>query len=122
MAETAWLSCGDTSMLSSTLRKYKFTSEHFQLNSYTQIRVYLVVQFTSKSMIACITEYCENNEVGIDGYTPMLELLAKVDQLIYIVNTTGMRNGKEKGCTPIDSPEHGHISELLGIVKFFEDW
>ena len=51
-----------------------------------------------------------------------IELLAKVDQLIDIVNTNRMRNGKEKGCTLIDSPEHGHISERLGIVKFFEDW
>ena len=68
MAEQAYLSSGDTDVLSSALYKYIFALEHFQLNAYTQMRVYLAIQFTYQSMIACIREYCQNSDAHVEDY------------------------------------------------------
>ena len=54
------------------------------------------MQFTSHSTIACNHKYCENSDVSVEDYTAMLKVLEKVDHLIDIVNTTGIKMGKKR--------------------------
>jgi hypothetical protein len=41
------------------LRKYHFAADHFELDSYKKMRVFLAVQVLSQTTINMITEYCQ---------------------------------------------------------------
>lgn len=121
IAYEIWKASGDYSLSQSSLRKYKFTHDHFLLDAYLKMRVFLAVQFTSGTMVKMITDHCNDasNFAKVEDYQPMIELLKAVDRLIDIMN--GKRS-KARNAELIDHPRHAYIEELFGILRLFEEW
>ena len=46
------------------IRVYKFSTEHFELNSYNKTRVFLAMHICSQTVIRMIRDYCELHEDG----------------------------------------------------------
>ena len=103
----------------SKLRRYKFTHDHFDLNAFTKMRVFLAVQFASQTMMRMIKDYCIGRPGELPKFEPMLELLNAVDRLVDIMNGINESKGKLRNVEPIDSPTHRHVRELLDILKLF---
>jgi hypothetical protein len=128
MLYVIWKEIGDGDVSGTNhLRNYKFGNEHFKLNSYNKMRVFLAVQIPSQTMIRMINDYCKPKaEGGCDGnlkqYGPMLEIFDKVDRLVDIINATRVKNGKDLKVEFINSPQHRHILELFSVLQLFEEW
>jgi hypothetical protein len=123
----AWQSVGNCNVASLkqgiTLQKWRFTKEHFVLNAYNKMRVYLAVQITSQSMIEMIKEFCQPPNKGvISEYEPMIELLNAMDRLIDIMNGKPFNRGKNLNVWAIDSPNDPLIVELFNILRLIEEW
>ena len=119
-----WLATGDMSVVGgAAVRKYKFTHDHFKLNSYLKMRVFLALQIMSQSCIEMIREHCnvEENVADIKDFEPMIELFDKVDRLVDIMNGNGFK-GKVRNVELIDKPAHKHVHELFDILRVFEEW
>ena len=127
MMENAWVAMGDSDLASASLRKYKFTWDHFLLNSYNKMRVFLAMQALSQTMADMLTDYCKPEAEGGKGgdikeFEPMLEIISAVNRLVDIMNGIRFKNGKDKEVYLIDTPFHPHIFELFDILRLFEDW
>ncbi|KAL7524454.1 hypothetical protein ACHAXR_000576, partial [Thalassiosira sp. AJA248-18] len=92
------------------VRRYKFGKEHFVLNSYNKMRVFLAVQIPSQTMIKMIRDFCNEQEDE------------DIDELVDIINATRVKNGKNLNVGFIDKPDHRHIYELFSILQLFEEW
>ena len=122
MCDDVWKQTTDASMQKGNLRKYKFGKEHFQLNSYNKMQVFLAMQIFSQTMIRMLTVHCDSTDANIGDYDPMMEIFNAVDWLIDIMNATSFKNGKHTQVRHINSPVHPNIFELFAILRLFEEW
>ena len=125
--ENVWVAMGDSDLTTASLRKYKFTWDHYRLNAYNKMRVFLALQVLSQTMIDMIKDYCKPVDEGGKGgdiadFEPMIEIITAVNRLVDIMNGVRYKNGKDKQVFLIDSPHHPHIFELFEILRLFEDW
>ena len=110
------------------LRKTKLGYDHFELDSYKKMRVFLAVQVMSQSTIAMIKDYCDNeiNETDVREYKGMLELFDKIDRLVDICNGYGAeqisKDYKDRDVDKINHPQHRHIMELFDVLRLVEEW
>ena len=111
-----------------TLRKYHFYNDHFELDSYKKMRMFLAAQITSQSCIEMIQEYCarESNDALLAHYDGMITLFHHVDRLIDIFNAYGgtqeTKSFKFRNVENINHPKHRHITELFDALRVFEEW
>ena len=119
-----WKASGDADVKGGAgLRLYKFTHDHFNLNAFSKMRVFLAVQFTSQTAIKMIKDHCEHDPVDtIKEFEPMIELLNLVDRLIDIMNGIDFSKGKKRNVSFIDKPRHRHVAELFDILRVFAEW
>ena len=120
-----WLASGDQRMnVTASLRRYIFTHDHFNLNAYLKMRVFLAVQIPSATCIRMIKDHCEDtsNDAVIADYQPMIDLFTKVDRLVDIWNGTNHKKGKVRNVELINKPKHRHITELFDVLRLFEEW
>ena len=120
-----WLASGDANVTGgASLRKYKFTHDHFKLDAYLKMRVFLSMQFCSQTMIRMIKDYCNNpnNFTSVSEFQPMIDLFEAVDRLVDIMNGTGFKNGRNRNVELLNHPHHRHIIELFGILRVFASW
>jgi len=123
MLEKCWVASGESSLDGGvSLRKYVKSWQHFIKCSYSRLRVSLSVQITSQDSVKCIKDNCDKDLGGLELYSPLIELLEKMDRLIDIINCTRMNRGSFKGCEPINEPFHKHVIELLNILKYLYEW
>lgn len=120
MLEEIWSKLGDGDISSRCdVRRYKVGKEHFKLNSYNKMRVFLAVQIPSQTTIKMVNDYCELPDGGKkEDYAGMLELFEKVDRLVDIINVTK----RERRVEYISCPRHKHVYELFSILQLFEEW
>lgn len=119
MIYDVWRASGDSDVFAgSFVRKYNKTHDHFNLNAYLKMRVFLAVQIPSQNTITMLKAESGNDE----QYAPMIELFEAVDRLVDIMNGTGYKNGKNKNVGLINTPTHHHMIELFGILQTFEGW
>ena len=77
------------------LRMYTFTHDHFNLNAFLKMRIFLAVQITSQTTIRMIKDHCENDPIDkIADFEPIIELFDRVDRLIDIMNGCDFSKGK----------------------------
>ena len=118
-----WTASGDRAVTHrASLRKYRFTLDHFNLNSYLKMRVFLALQIMSQTCIRMIREVCEEEEdYDIDDFGPMIALFDKVDRLVDIMNA---RTNDSTGKTVeyINRPRHRHVMEMFDVLRLFEEW
>ena len=102
------------------VRVYKFGNEHFNLNSYNKMRVFLAVQIPSQTMIRLIKDCCEAHpdDYDLEAYEPVIEIFDKVDRLVDIINATR----RDLKVEYIDGPQHKHIFELFSVLQLFQLW
>ena len=123
-----WIKSGDSNLGTASLRKYKFTWDHFILNSYNKMRVFLALQALLQTMINMITDYCKPVLEGGMGigvakeFTSIILIITAINRLVDIMNGVRFKNGKDKEVYLIDSPQHPHVFELFDILRLFEDW
>ena len=123
-----WTQIGDGNVSGiNNVRNYKFGEEHFNLNSYNKMRVFLAVQIPSQTMIRMVNDACKSQEDGgcgmdIKEYEPMLEIFDRVDRLVDIINATRVKNGKDLKVEHINHPRHRHIYELFSVLQLFKEW
>ena len=86
------------------MRMYKFGEEHFQLNSYNKMRVFLAMHILSQTMIRMIRDYCDLDENDIKDWDPFIEVIDKIDRLVDICNTR-----KDRGVECLNCPQHPHV-------------
>ena len=128
MLKDIWIASGDSDATTASLRKYKFTWDHFLLNSYNKMRVFLALQALSQTMINMVKDYCLPIEQGgmgagdIDDYESFITIISAVNRLVDIMNGVRFKNGQDKQVFLIDCPEHPHVFELFDILRLFEDW
>eukprot|EP00956_Cyclotella_meneghiniana_P040663 scaffold201889_cov63-Cyclotella_meneghiniana.AAC.1 len=114
-----WEAIGDGDVSTScNVRLFKFTLEHFILNSYNKMRVYLAVQIPSLTMIEMIEYACSLPELGLnsDDYSAVIEVFRHVNRLVDIMNGKNKNDGKILNVEKINSPTHPHNTELLNIL------
>ena len=125
MIKSVWL---DYETPGAQLRRTKLGYDHFELDSYKKMRVFLAVQVMSQSAIHMIKEHCGNtkNDFDHEDYTGMLELFDKVDRLVDICNAYGdeqySKNYKRRDVEKINHPKHRHIIELFDVLRLVEEW
>jgi hypothetical protein len=77
------------------------------------MRVYLLVQITSKSTVRMIEEYATDQV----QYGPLKKILLLLDKVVDIMN------GKDvKKMYKSDSPMHEYLDVLLETIKVFTKW
>ena len=97
---------------------YKFRTEHFELNSYNKMRVFLAMHICSQTMIRMIRDYFELHEDGdTEEWDTVIEVLEKIDRTVDIINCR-----LDRGVDYIDCPQHKHIYELFSVLQLFEEW
>jgi hypothetical protein len=112
----------------SGLRKTHFGYDHFELDAYKKMRVFLAVQVMSQSAINMIKECCadEDNDEDIDNFKGMIELFTKINRLVDICNGYGAeqrtKSDNRRDVEKIDHPKHRHILELFDILRVVEEW
>ena len=139
-----WLVSGDATA-SGDMRQYHFTHDHYMLNAYLKMRVFLAIQIPSQTTIRMLRVHCEKerpeslayatlNVSDLDGpsesavsrdiedYKPMIKLFEKVDRLVDIVNGQDYKKGKKRDIQLLNHPKHRHIKELFDVLRTFEDW
>ena len=63
MLYNIWLASGDADCrFASSLRKYIFTHDHFNLNVYLKMRVFLAIQIPSQTCIKMIRDHCDSDK------------------------------------------------------------
>ena len=107
--EKMWKEMGDSKVHGrADVRRYKFGQEHFTINSYNKMRVFLAVQIPSQTMIKMIKDYCKcKDDANIKDYEPMIELFEKVDRLVNVINATKVTANSARSATwflPLYSP------------------
>ncbi|KAL7455841.1 hypothetical protein ACHAWC_008195 [Mediolabrus comicus] len=125
-----WLASGDGDVATGAgIRRYNKTHDHFRLDSYLKMRVFLAVQIPSQNTIQMIRDYCNpehhdaGDEVEEEGeFENTIKIFDSVDRLVDIMNGTGYKNSKDKKVELMDKPNHRHIKELFDILRVFEDW
>ena len=123
-----WIASGDGDVSGGCfVKKYKFGVEHFRLNSYNKMRVFLAVQIMSLTMIEMIRDVCKPIEEGgrgydIGQYSSVIEIFTAVNRLVDIMNGKAMNGNKFLDVELIDQPTHRHTEELLKILKLFTEW
>lgn len=122
MYQKMWEMLGDHNIATASLRKYKFTWDHWLLNSYNKMRVFLAMHVLSQSMIAMIKDACEAGHGDIEDHESFIQIVSAVDRLVDIMNAQRFKNGKDKQVFQIDSPFHPHVFELFDILRVFEEW
>ena len=106
--EEIWSKLGDGDISSRCdVRRYKVGKEHFKLNSYNKMRVFLAVQIPSQTTIKMANDDGGKKE----DYAGMLELFEKVDWLVDIINVTK----RERRVEYINCPRHKYLYELFSI-------
>ena len=76
------------------------------------MKVHLATQVYSQTQIRLVEAWSDG-----DRDLKVIPLLNHMDRFIDIMN--GTRN---KNCHHINSPDHHHLDELLGILDFFRMW
>jgi hypothetical protein len=109
------------------LRTTHLGVDHFQLDSYKKMRVFLAVQVMSQSTIRMIKNYCaKNSDADINEYQGMIEIFEKVDRLVDICNARGAAEitkvGTARNTYKINSPRHEHLKDLFDVLRLFEEW
>ena len=109
------------------MKKYFLTNDHFELDSYKKMRVFLAAQITSDATIDMIKDYCDlDNDAILEHYDGMIELFKQVNRLIDIMNAYDAeqttKTYRKRNAHKINSPRHEHCFELLGILRVFEEW
>ncbi|EJK64027.1 hypothetical protein THAOC_15281 [Thalassiosira oceanica] len=125
MLYNIWLASGDADCrFASSLRKYIFTHDHFNLNAYLKMRVFLAIQIPSQTCIKMIKDHCDSdkNEDKLEDYEPMIKLFDKVDRLVDIWNGSNYKKSKVRDVELINKPKHRHIQELFDVLRVFEEW
>jgi hypothetical protein len=121
MLEQVWQNEGGPD--GSVLCTNKFGCEHFEKDSYSQMRVYLAVQVVSMSMCHLIQKQAESSKLNAEFYAPLLEIIEKIDHFVDIFNdTVENKQGVEKHCKNLNSPKHMYIDELLATLALFNEW
>ena len=113
-----WQKMGDCEIgVHTDIRVYKFSTEHFKLNSYNKIRVFLTVHICSQTMIRMIWNYCELYEDGdTEEWDTVIKVLEKIDRTVDIINCRW-----DRGVDYIDCLQHKHIYELFAVHQLFEE-
>ena len=123
MIHEMWKSTDDYSITSSAhVRLYKFTRDHFVLNAYLKMRVFLALQIPSQTTIKMIKDHCDTFGINVAKYQPMIDLFNNVDRLVDIMNGKAFQGSKDKDVQLIDCPKHSHITELFDVLRLFEEW
>jgi hypothetical protein len=109
------------------LRTTHLGVDHFQLDSYKKMRVFLAVQVMSQSTIRMIKKHCaKNSDADINEYQGMIEIFEKVDRLVDICNSRGaaeiIKVGTARNTYKINSPRHKHLADLFDVLRLFEEW
>ena len=97
------------------MRANILTWDHFELDSFKKMRVFLAVQVMSQSVIITVTEYCnrDDNESRLEDYKPMLEILNAMDRLVGIMNCYHenqiTKSYGTRDVQKINHPKHRHI-------------
>jgi hypothetical protein len=120
-----WEAIGDADVSDSCkVRLFKFTMEHFTLNSFNKMRVFLAVQIPSLTMIEMIEYACDapESEYCIGDYSSVIDIFRRVNRLVDIMNGKNSHGGKILDVEQINSPTHRHLEELLSILRLFEEW
>ena len=124
-----WLASGDASLAAgAATRKYKFSHDHYVLNAYLKMRVFLAIQIPSQNTIKMIRDHCrdvanlDGPSADINDYEPMIQIFESVDRLVDIVNGSGFKKGKDRDVELLNHPKHRHIKELFGTLHLFEKW
>ena len=118
--DNVWQQSGDADTVSASVRKYNKTHDHFNLNAYLKMRVFLAAQVQSQNTITMLKQECDNEE--LKNFAPMIQIFEAVDRLVDIMNGVGYKNCKDKNVELIDCPYHYHMTELFDILKTFEQW
>ncbi|KAL9190117.1 hypothetical protein ACHAXT_007328 [Thalassiosira profunda] len=58
MIRDIWLASGDADTTVGLVRRYNKTRDHFNLNSYLKMRVFLALQIPSQNTIQMIRDFC----------------------------------------------------------------
>ncbi len=124
MVEDVWRA---TQSSGADVRTSNLGCDHFELDTYKKMRMFLAAQITSQSTIQMIRQYCDlDNDANITTYEGMLELFDKVDRLVDICNAYDgnqiTKVGKRRDVDKINHPTHRHIKELFEILRLFEEW
>jgi hypothetical protein len=112
----------------SQLRKTHLGHDHFELDAYKKMRVFLAVQVMSQSTIGMIKEHCESddNDDDISIYQGMIEIFDKIDRLVDICNAyhedQDTKSGRARNVQKINHPKHKHVIELFDILRVVEEW
>ena len=124
-----WQASGDADTSVGEVRRYNKTHDHFNLNAYLKMRVFLALQIPSQSTITMLKDHCDPDEYeagesipNIKEYQPMIDIFEKVDRLVDIMNGRSYKSGKDKDVELINTPRHRHIKELFDVVLLFEEW
>mmetsp|Transcript_33560 Transcript_33560/g.57027 ORF Transcript_33560/g.57027 Transcript_33560/m.57027 type:complete len:436 (+) Transcript_33560:75-1382(+) len=124
-----WKASGDADTSVGLVRRYNKTHDHFKLNAYLKMRVFLALQIPSQNTIGMINDYCDPDQYedgeevpSINEFAPMIAIFEKVDRLVDIMNGRSYKNGKDKDVELINSPTHRHIEELFDVLRIFVEW
>ena len=94
----------------------KLTDDHFFKNASSRMRVYLAVQVTSASSVALIDAYSQQLNMEKE-YSSLRLLFVHLNRFVDIMNARSY-----KKMSPIDSPEHPYLNELLDLSKILFEW
>ena len=111
------------------VRRYNKTHDHFNLNTYLKMRVFIALQIPSQTTNTMLKDHCDPDEYeegetvpNIKEYQPMIDVFEKVIRLVDIMNGCSYKRGTNKDVELINNPRHRHIKELFDVVLIFEEW
>ena len=99
------------------LRVYKFGAEHFNLNSFNKMRVFLAMHILSQTMVRMIKDFCEQDDEYIEEWSALIDVLERIDRLVDICNAR-----LDRGAECLNCPQHKQIFELFSVLQLFEEW
>ena len=119
-----WKASGDADVEGGDSRRlYKFTHNHFDLNAFSKMRVFIAVYFTSETTIKIINDNCKHDPFDtMKDFEPLIELLNLIDILISIMNEIKFSKGKNRNVYLIDEPRHRNEAYVFAIVRVFAEW
>ena len=108
--------------IGSLLRRTHLGIDHFLLDSYKKMRVFLAVQIMSQSTRSMIIEHCKRSTyANIEEYQGLLDLFDKVDRLVDICNARDeneiTKSKTKRNIQKIDHPKHKHLYELFDVLS-----
>ena len=110
----------------SILRTTKLTDEHFHKNAHSQMRVHLVVQVLSMSVLEMLKSYCKDNIERLDEYSSIMLIVEKLNTVVDIWNHPSTKTFKcelnGERYVPISSMHCEYIQYLEDVLAIFAQW